>query len=447
MENVDLEARSPWSTLNDVKEVEITPLRTKIDQEITIPGSKSFTNRALIMAALADGNSTLSGILRSDDSYWCIDALSKLGVEIQVEKDRVHIKGTGGVWPEKQGELYIGASGTIGRFIPGAIAASSDGQWLVRASQRMSQRPVKPLIDALQTLGAHMTYAGSVGFYPLQIQPKGLNGGEAAISGKVSSQFISGLLMASPYAKETVDITVTDTIVQHAYVKITLDLMKQFGAVVDFNDNLSHMTIQPIHYQGQNINLEADASTACYFLALAALNNGRIRINNLAYTTNQPDVKMVDVFEKMGCTIIKGDGWIELEGTDQLKGGFDISMREMSDQALTLAAIAPFANGPIKMTGIGHIRHHESDRIKVIVKNLSKCGINAEEHDDGVTIYPGTPTAALFDSFDDHRVAMSFSLIGTKVPGIKITDPGCVSKTCPTYFELLQQVGIQTNFL
>jgi 3-phosphoshikimate 1-carboxyvinyltransferase len=446
MEKADLKARSPWSTLNAIKEAEFMPLDAKMDKEITIPGSKSFTNRALIMAALAEGNSQLSGVLRSDDSFWCIDALTKLGVPIHVDGDSVYIQGGGGEWPFKQGELYIGASGTIARFLPGALASASAGQWEIKASERMSQRPVKPLIDALNSLGAQITYTENPDFYPLQIQASGLSGGNVGISGKVSSQFISGLLIASPYARKSVHVKVTDHIVQHAYVKITLDLMKQFGGEVDYAADLSDMIVQPIRYKGRDIELEADASTAGYFFALAALNNGRIRITNLSYDTNQPDVKLVDVLEKMGCIVIKGNGFLEIHGTDKLKGGFEISMKEMSDQALTLAVLAAFADGPIKITDIGHIRHHESNRIKVMVDNLASCGIKTEEHEDGVTVFPGTITPATLSSYDDHRVAMAFSLIGTKVSGIKIMDPGCVSKTCPTYFELLQKVGAQVNF-
>lgn len=261
-----MRARSPWSALNDVKKMTISPATHDIQQHISIPGSKSFTNRALIIAALASGTSTLSGLLKSDDSYWCIDALKKLGVTIDINGEDITIKGTDGQWPNLRESLYIGASGTIARFLPGALAQATKGEWEVEASQRMSERPVAELITALQQLGAKMTYTENEGYYPLQIHGKGLQGGEVDISGKISSQYLSGLLMASPYADETVDIHVVDAIVQHAYVKITLDLMKQFGVAVTYDEHLTHLTIEPQYYQGQNIQLEADASTTSYFL-------------------------------------------------------------------------------------------------------------------------------------------------------------------------------------
>ncbi|HET7658164.1 MAG TPA: 3-phosphoshikimate 1-carboxyvinyltransferase [Bacillales bacterium] len=442
----DLKARSPWAALNGVNEVEISPLGEPITGEMIIPGSKSFTNRALIMAAMAEGPSEVSGILKSDDSYWCIDALKKLGTDIQVENEVAHVGGTGARWPSEQAGLYIGASGTNGRFLPGALAVGGDGSWEVEASQRMSERPIGTLIDALKELGADIEYLEKEGFFPIRVMGTDLKGGDVHISGKVSSQFISGLLMAAPYAREPVTVHVTDHIVQHAYVHITLDLMRQFGVEVEASDDLQTIKVNPVKYQGRNLQLEADASTTCYFLGLAAITNGKMRINNITYDTRQPDIKMADVFEEMGCKVTRGADFIELEGTDQLKGGKTISMKEMSDQALTLAAVAPFADGPITITEVAHIRHHESDRIKAICESLERLNIKVEEHDDGLTVCPGTPKPAVLDSYDDHRVAMALSLIGARVQGIQISDPGCVSKTCPTYFQLLEDLGLGVRF-
>ncbi|SDH89164.1 3-phosphoshikimate 1-carboxyvinyltransferase [Alteribacillus persepolensis] len=443
----DLKARSPWAALTDVNRVDITPLHEQsVQTTMTVPGSKSFTNRALIIAALADGTSELSGILRSDDSYWCIDALRKLGVPIEVNGDTVKVEGKGGQWPEKNAGLYIGAAGTIARFLPGALACAAGGTYKVEASKRMSERPVQPLMEALESLGAHIHYEQSEGYYPLTIDANGLTGGEVTISGKVSSQFISGLLIAGPYAKEELRINIPDYIVQHAYVKITLDLMNQFGVETVYNDDLTDMRVPVSKYKGKNMALEADASTASYFFALAAITNGRIRINNLSMDTNQPDIYMADIYEKMGCRVIRGEDYIEVEGVEQLQGGFTISMKEMSDQTLTLAAIAPFADGPITITDVEHIRHHESDRIKAICTELSKMGIQVEEFQDGLKVHPGTPKGTTLQSYDDHRVAMALSLIGTKVPGVSIDDPGCVSKTCPTFYELLEKTGVSVRF-
>ncbi|MDQ0297751.1 3-phosphoshikimate 1-carboxyvinyltransferase [Salibacterium salarium] len=443
----DLRARSPWSSLNDVKSVAIAPLKEgTVQTDITIPGSKSFTNRALIMAALAKGTSELSGILRSDDSYWCIDALQKLGIQAEVEGDTVKIEGCAGEWPVKEAELYIGAAGTVARFLPGALAVTDNGTFTVEASKRMSERPVQPLIEALQTLGAEIEYLDKEGFYPLRVHAHGLTGGNVSISGKVSSQFISGLLLAGTYSKEQLKINIPDYIVQHAYVKITLDLMKEFGVDAVFDDDLTEMSVPSGGFIGREMALEADASTASYFMALAAINNGRVRINNLTMQTSQPDIYMVDVYEKMGCTVTRDKNYIEVQGTPQLKGDFEISMKEMSDQTLTLAAIAPFADGPITITDVEHIRHHESDRIHAVCTELRKMGIQVKEFSDGLKVYPGKPVGVELHSYDDHRVAMALSLVGTKVPGISMEDPGCVSKTCPTFYELFEKTGVPVTY-
>ncbi|WP_170006127.1 3-phosphoshikimate 1-carboxyvinyltransferase [Bacillus fonticola] len=446
MSHVDLRARSPWSALNDVQSVSISPPQQAIDGEIRIPGSKSFTNRALIMAGLASGTTVLSGILRSDDSYWCIDALNKLGIQTEVNGDEVTVHGAGSMWPNEQAELYIGAAGTIARFLPGALAVGKKGDWVLEASKRMSERPVRPLIDALKVLGADIEYLEKDGYYPMRIKAKQLMGGSVSISGKVSSQFISGLLLASPYAKREVTVTIPDYIVQQDYVKITLNLMEQFGVKAQFNENFTEFKIPKSEYTGRRLQLEADASTASYFFALAAITNGRIKITNLTFGTSQPDIDMLSVYKKMGCTITRGEDFIELVGTPQLKGGFDISMKEMSDQTLTLAAIAPFATGPITLRDVEHIRHHESDRISAICTELKKAGVKVEEFKDGLTVHPTTPQAATLNSYDDHRVAMSLALLGVKVPGMVINDPGCVSKTCPTYFDLLQGLGVGVQY-
>nr|WP_236690289.1 3-phosphoshikimate 1-carboxyvinyltransferase [Alkalihalobacillus macyae] len=447
MSNPDLKARSPWATLRNVSSVEISPIeKQEVNGEIRIPGSKSFTNRALIIAALAKGPSTLTGILKSDDSYWCIDALNKLGVKTEVTDDVVTVQGCHSKWPNEQANLYIGAAGTIARFLPGALAIAKNGNWILEASNRMSERPVEPLVNAINDLGGSIEYLNTEGFFPLQVKGGGLKGGPVSISGKVSSQFLSGLLLASPYSKTDVTVTTPDYIVQHAYVKITLDLMEKFGVKASYSDDLTKIIIPSTEYLGRNLQLEADASTASYFLALAAITNGRIKITNLNVKTNQPDIKMIDVFENMGCKVTRGEKYIELIGTPNLKGGFEISMKEMSDQTLTLASLAVFASGPITMRGVEHIRHHESDRISAICTELTKLGIKVEEYEDGLTVYPGTPHPATLESYDDHRVAMSLALIGTKVPGIVIKDPGCVSKTCPSYFDLLSHVGVNVQY-
>ncbi|MNI02517.1 3-phosphoshikimate 1-carboxyvinyltransferase [compost metagenome] len=442
----DWEARSPWSTNNDKVEVKINPPKEVVDGTIRISGSKSLTNRALIIAALADGRSEIQGILKSDDSYWCIESLKKLGVRVMIEGETAYVEGCGGSWPNQSTDLYVGAAGTVARFLPGALAIGN-GAWTIRGSKRMSERPLAPLLDALTNLGADFEYKQSERCLPFTLNAKGLEGGGVVLPGSTSSQFISGLLLAAPYAKEQVSVNIEGEVVQRDYVEMTLDMMSSFGVKAEIAVNGQSIMVPTGKYQAQTILLEPDVSTCCYFWALAALTAGRVRIEGInARTTSQPDIEFLEVLEKMGCTVLRGDNFVEVLGIKQLKGGFTLSMKKMSDQTLTIAAMAPFADGPITLKDAAHIRHHECDRIAAICAELGKLGIRVDEHYDGLTVYPGEPKPALLDSHDDHRMAMSLSLIGLRVENLSITDPGCVSKTCPDYFERLSAFGVQIDY-
>lgn len=440
----DLQARSPWA-LHDVSEAVISPMTSPVDADILVPGSKSFTNRALIVAALARGTSVLSGLLRSDDAYWCIEALKSLGVQVDITGETVTVHGIDGKWPISTGHVYTGAGGTTARFLTSALAAG-DGTWTIEGSKRMNERPMGVILDTLKHLGVAITPLSlRPDTLPIRLETRGLSGGCVQMSGAVSSQFISGALLAAPYAKAPVTIEIVDTIVQHAYVRITLDMMREFGAVIQATDDLHEMRIDPTGYVGRAYDIEADASTASYFFAAAALTGGRVRVKNIAYDTRQPDVHFVDVLKLLGCAVDISASGIEVRGPKTLRGGHTISMNEMSDQTLTLAFLAPFADAPITITEVGHIRHHESDRLAVICESLRALGIQVDEQADGVTIHPGVPKGTKLSSHDDHRVAMAQSLIGLRVNGVVIDDPGCVSKTCPTFFEKLREIGVEVE--
>ncbi|MCQ6559319.1 3-phosphoshikimate 1-carboxyvinyltransferase [Paenibacillus mendelii] len=437
----DFEARSPWSRYNDRQEAALSPAISPIHAEMTIPGSKSLTNRALLSAALASGTSELTGILKSDDSYWCIDSLRRLGIPITVEGECAIVEGGGGAWPIRHGELYVGAAGTVARFLPGALAASH-GEWILRGSKRMSERPIAPLVHVLSSLGAKIRYLEQPEGLPISILGNGLSGGTIHMPGDQSSQFLSGLLLAAPYAHEPLTVYVKGPIVQRDYVEMTLATMKQFGASFHVSGDGQTIAIQPGPYKAQALSLEPDVSTCGYFWALAALTNGCIRIKDLPADTRQPDIKLLQALERMGCTTTVESNAVEVRGTGQLKGGFTMSMNEWSDQTLTMAALAVFADSPITLTDAAHIRHHECDRIAAICLELAKLGIRTDEHPDGLTVYPGQPRPARLNPHDDHRMAMALSLIGAKTDGIRIADPGCVSKTCPDYWERLDALGI-----
>ncbi|WP_076348279.1 3-phosphoshikimate 1-carboxyvinyltransferase [Alicyclobacillus vulcanalis] len=441
----DLEARSPWA-LEGYRLARVGPMPGRVDADVRVPGSKSVTNRALVIAALADGESVLSGILQSDDAYWCIEALRSLGVRVDVEGDRVRIQGANGRFPASRTAVYTGAGGTTARFLTAALAASS-GEYEIRGSRRMNERPMGELFRALRTLGADIVPLERPETLPIRLRARGLSGGAVEMSGAQSSQFVSGVLIAAPYAKAPTEVRIVDHIVQHAYVEITLDMMRDFGARCSADDELTSISVEPCGYRGRAYDIEADASTACYFFAAAAATGGRVRVTNLTQNTRQPDVHFVDVLAKMGCDVKSSRAGIEVRGPEKLRGGFSISMKEMSDQTLTLAFLAPLADGPIEITGVGHIRHHESDRLRVIVETLSRLGVRAEEREDGVRIEPGTPRRAVLASYDDHRVAMALSVLALGADGLEIEDPGCVSKTCPTFFDHLRALGVPVELV
>lgn len=452
-------SRSPWAFAREAKAVRIDPPTKPLDVDIAVPGSKSFTNRALIVAAMAQGESKIHGILRSDDAYWLVEALKSLGIDISIEGDTAIVAGCGGAWPNKNADLFIGAAGTTARFLPGVLAASNKGEWLIDGIEQLRRRPLKPLLQALETLGAQLEIASdrtsgpviggasSDRGLPLIVRGSGLRSGTVRIAGDQSSQFLSGILLASPYADGPVDIELTSDLVQPAYVGITIELMRAFGAQVEHTADYRKIRVHPDPYQGREYTLEADASTACYFLTLPALVQGRVRVVNVGTESLQPDASFVDILEELGVEVSRGPDFLETRYTGKLRGPQGpIDMKPLSDQALTIAAIAPFADGPITVHGVEHIRSHESDRIRAACENLTRMGIETEEFADGFRIVPGVPQKATLETYDDHRIAMSFTLTGCKVPGLRLLDPACVSKTCPTFFDMMAKVGIPITF-
>lgn len=435
------DAESPWTALKGVTRLRVAPLAAPLAAKIMVPGSKSFSNRALILAAMAKGTSHLTGLLKSDDTYWCADALKRLGAQIAFDGHQATITGLGRRRPASA-PLHVGSGGTVARFLPTFLAAGEAGEWRVTASKQMSRRPVGPLFAAMAEGGAQISFLGEKDCYPVEIEGDTFEGGALSMAGNVSSQFISGLLMGSVQAVNGLDLTVTGGIVQPDYVRITLDLMEKFGVLVTVNDGFDRFAVPSADYKGTDLAVEADASTATYFAALAAVTGGDITLLNIGKATLQPDYGFIETLERMGCAVERGETTTRIVGTDRLKGGFSIDMTPNSDATLTLAAIAPFADGPITMTGVAHIRHHETDRIAAICAELSKAGIKVEEHEDGLTVHPGTPKFAVLDTHEDHRMAMALSVLGAAGAGVELTHPACVSKTCPSFFDNLSGLGI-----
>ncbi len=438
------DSETPWTALKGVKSIRVAPASGPVVAELMVSGSKSVSNRALILAAMAKGTATLSGLLRSDDTWWCADALKKLGAGVVFEGSNATIKGIGRTRP-KLGELHVGSAGTIARFLPPMLVAGDAGTWKITASKQMSKRPVGPLFDALRAGGAEIECLEQENCFPAIVHGNSFAGGEISMSGAVSSQFISGVLMGGGQAKNGVQLSVEGGIVQSEYVQITLDVMGHFGAEIDAAADFTKFSVAPGSYRARDLAVEADASTATYFAALAAVTGGKITMSNLGRGTRQPDYGFLDILERMGCTVKRGNKATSVEMSGQLKGGFSVDMRPLSDATLTLAAIAPFADGPIHMHGVAHIRHHECDRINAMCASLSKVGIKVEEHKDGLTVYPGRPEFGVLDTFEDHRMVMALAVTGIGGNGVELLEPGSVSKTCPSFFEQLGAIGLKSE--
>lgn len=419
----------------------VTPAAGPLSASIRPPGSKSITNRALVCAALAQGTSELSGALDSEDTQVMIAALVKLGV--RVERDatarRLTVTGCAGALPAGRAELYVANSGTTIRFLT-ALAALGHGEFHLDGAPRMRERPIADLVSALNRLGVRAECSTSGGFPPVVVHADGLPGGRVQLRGDVSSQFLSGLLMAAPYAHAPLDIEIEGTLVSQPYVQMTLAVMSSFGVSdVTAASDLSRFHVPaPQCYQRQMYAIEPDASAASYFFAAAAIVGGSATVQGLSRRSLQGDVAFVQLLERMGCRVAWQKDSITVTG-GPLRG-VTADMNAISDTVQTLAAVAVFASGPTTVTGVGHIRHKETDRIAALATELRKLGASVDETTDGLVITPAPLHAAAIDTYEDHRMAMSLALVGLRVPGVEIRDPGCTAKTYPDFFADLARV-------
>ncbi len=417
----------------------IQPVQRPIIGSIRPPGSKSLTNRALVVAALADGTSSLTGVLDSRDTEVMIDSLRRLG--IAVDQDRkagtATVFGCGGQIPQSGADLWLENSGTSIRFLT-AMCALGNGRYRLDGNTRMRERPIGDLLDSLRQFGIAVESELGTNCPPVVVQGHGLPTGTTSVNAGVSSQFLSAMLMAAPCAKGPVEIKLAGAMVSEPYIEMTLAVMSQFGVSVD-RSVAGAFRIAPLPYRARAYDIEPDASAASYFFAAAAVTGGEITVEGLNASALQGDVHFVDTLEQMGCDVTWGDRSITVRGTNDLRG-IDIDMNAISDTAQTLACVAPFAQGPTRIRNVAHMRHKETDRVNAVVTELSRLGLRVEEHPDGMTIHPGPLHAGTVATYDDHRMAMSFSLLGLRVPGIVIADPGCTSKTYPEYFKDLDRL-------
>jgi 3-phosphoshikimate 1-carboxyvinyltransferase len=408
---------------------------------VHVPGSKSLTNRALVVAALAEGASLLTGALDCEDTRIMIAALRTLGIEVQHDIDRfeIRIHGCAGQIPSHGASLHVANSGTSLRFLT-AMLAIGDGKFHLDGSPRMRQRPISDLLEALVTLGTSARSEQGTGCPPVTIEANGLGGGKVEVKSNVSSQFLSGLLMAAPYAHSRTTVEVGGVLVSQPYVSITLSVMEAFGVTID-QESFRRFEIRPAHYIGREYAIEPDATAASYFFALAAVTGGSVTVEGLGPSSIQGDLRFVDILEQMGCSVVRESARTTITG-GRLRA-VDIDMNDVSDTVMTLAVTALFAEGSTRIRNVAHVRHKESDRIAAIAAELRKLGARIEVYPDGLLIEPPLPdrlSGARLATYDDHRMAMSFALAGLRIPGVTILDPGCVAKTYPGYWSDLQKL-------
>jgi len=408
-----------------------------VQARIRPPGSKSITNRALVCAALAEGDSTLGGALVSEDTQMMIESLGRLGLAARTDGSAIRLSGCGGALPVRQAELFVGNSGTTMRFLTAMLAACS-GHFRLDGVERMRQRPIGDLLEALQQLGGRAVSEPGNGCPPVLLETNGLRGGTARVHGAISSQFLSGLLLACPYAQQDVTLIVEGELVSQPYVAMTLDVMAAFGIHVPRHDLTRFQISAGQRYRAKSYMIEPDASAASYFWAAAAITQGRVCVEGLTKASLQGDVRFVECLEQMGCTVQYGDRETIVTGS-RLRG-IQVDMNDISDTAQTLAVVSLFADGPTTIRGVAHIRHKETDRIGDLARELRKLGAGVEELDDGLRIQPGPLRAAAVDTYNDHRMAMSFALAGLRIPGVAIRNPACTAKTYPGFFADLDQV-------
>ena len=417
----------------------VKPVIGPIRGSIRPPGSKSLTNRALITAALADGTSQLTGVLHSEDTRVMVESLTRLGIHVQqdIAACTIEVVGCGGKPQVTTADLWLENSGTSIRFLT-AVCALGNGQFRLDGNKRMRQRPIRDLVDAMTKLNADIKCELGTDCPPVVVNSSGLDGGKTTIAGNISSQYLSGLLMSAPCAKQALEIEVAGELVSQPYIDMTLGVMAQFGVTVGCPAPNIYR-VQPQTYRATKYDIEPDASAASYFFAMAAVTGGEVTVAGLSQYALQGDVCFVDALEKMGCTVRYDSDSITVIGGEL--HGIDIDMNEISDTAQTLSVVALFADGPTTIRNVAHMRHKETDRITAVVTELRRLGIVATEFEDGLTIVPGPIQPATIETYNDHRMAMSFALVGLKVAGIRISDPACTGKTYPNFFEDLETLS------
>ncbi|MCM1125504.1 MAG: 3-phosphoshikimate 1-carboxyvinyltransferase [Lachnospiraceae bacterium] len=421
---------------------------------VQVPGSKSITNRALLLAALSDKRCTLRGVLFSDDSRGFLDCLVRLGfdVEIREQEREVTIQGAGGKIPNSgmsggaESVIDVRSAGTAARFLT-VMLAFAGGDYELTASPQMCRRPMQPLLDLLEQAGAAITYRGEKGHFPFHLSSDGMHMEEVSIDTGISSQFASALMMSGAILKKGLKVRLLGDRIEGAYIKLTFNIMKQFGIPIRREED--SYFIPPVKGFGvEEYLIEPDVSGACYFYAMAPLLKTNVIVKGVHMDCLQGDIKFLEALRNMGCDLKDGNEGVVVDGSSlESYPGTALSMKDFSDQTMTMAALAPFAETPTLIKNIGHIRMQESDRLKAILTELKRMGISCEEvpEEHGLIIYPGKVKETEVETYEDHRMAMAFTLIGLRAGGITIKNPGCCKKTFENYFQLIDDLTAESK--
>jgi len=419
--------------------IEIQPYKVK-DCDIAVPGSKSYTHRILIASALSNGTCTLKNCLKSEDTLYTLRALQQMGVEIDVldgPEDAIIVHGTKGILKPFADPIYLGNSGTSMRLLT-AIAALGKETYLLTGTDRMSERPIQDLLDGLNQIGVSARSIKDNGCPPIEVTGSEIAGGHIDLRCKTSSQFLSALLLVAPYTAKGIDITVTEGPVSRPYIDMTVDIMERLGVAVDRKD-YSHFAIQGHQsYNAGNYDVESDYSQAGYFWAAAAVSGARIKVIGTMKDSRQGDIGFTALLKSMGCKVEQVKDGIAVSGGTL--SAIETDMADMPDMVPTLAVVAAFAKGTTVIKNVGHLKEKESDRLAAVKNELTKMGIDVQYRENGLAIRGGNPVGAVIDTYNDHRIAMSFAIAGLVVPGIIIRDEKCVEKSFPDFWKVLERL-------
>ena len=416
--------------------VEIKPL-DHLDATVRIPGSKSYTQRAMVIASLAEGESLLRGALLSEDTRLLAEALRDLGAGVRTEGSDMIICGNGGKPVRPPREIRLGNNGTAIRLLAGAVSLG-EGPFVLTGDRRLRERPLKPLLSALTALGIEARTEGERGYPPVTIRGGGLRGGEVVLRNIESSQFVSTLLIAAPFAAGDITIVLQGRVPSLPYVALTVETMGAFGAAV-LSDGAERYSVKSgQRYTGREYRIEGDVSSASYFLLAAALLKGRIRVENINPRTAQGDIAFLTILERLGNTILRGEHHVEVRGGELPAGEMDFDLGEVPDIVPTLAVLCALRPGRSVIRNVAHLRLKESDRLAALAIELRKTGITVEELADGLVIHGGRPRGARIETYNDHRIAMGFAVLGLAVPGMEIEGENCVGKSFPGFWQTLE---------